>query len=204
MITDYAELQTNVIRWLGRTTDPELPPLVPSFIALFESEARRKLTSRVGEIRSVNSTIVAEYTGLPSDFVKARTVRRVAPNPGPLKLVADSVLAGFPDENGTPTHAAIAQRSLRLWPRPTSTIVVQLTYTRLPGLSVSVPSNWLLDLAPDAYLYGALARAGEHYGDERAEGWLAKSLVLLQDINDASAPMRSSADLEPVVTGSVV
>ena len=204
MISTYAELQANVIKWLGRTTDPELPPMVPTFIFLFESKARRRLKSRVGEIRSVNSTIISEYTELPSDFIKAVSGRRVSPQPGPLKLVSEATIDSFAQANGIPTHFAIGQKSLRLYPVPTTFVQIQLTYTRLPSLTVSTPTNWLLDLAPDAYLYGALADAADHYGDDRLDGWRAKSFDIIDDINKSSRPATSTADLQPTIVGNVV
>lgn len=204
MISTYAELQANIIKWLGRTTDPELPPMVPTFIFLFESIARRRLNSRVGEIRSVNSSIVAEYTQLPTDFIKVVGAKRVSPQPGPLKVVSDAAMSAFGEKTGTPTHVAIGQRSLRLHPVPSTTTIVQLTYTRLPALSVSAPTNWLLDLSPDVYLFGALAVAAEHYGDDRKQAWEAKSYGLLEDLNMASRPAISAADIQPVVVGGVV
>lgn len=206
MISNYAELQTNVIRWLGRTTDPELPSLVPVFIYLFESVARRRLKSRVGEIRSVNSTIINEYTQLPADFIKPVSVKRIAPTPGPMKLKTDATLSALPQAVGVPELASVSQRSLRLYPVPSGTTIIQLTYTRLPGLGVAagLEKNWLLDLAPDVYLFGALAQAAEHYEDERKEGWEAKSYALLDDINQSSKASASSDDLEPTVMGNVV
>lgn len=204
MIGSYDELRSQIAKWLGRTTDPELAANIPNFIDLFEREARQRLTSRVGEVRSVNSTISAEYTALPDDFIRVRAAKRLAPQPGLLQIVPDSTIDAMADEVGVPVLASVAQRSLRLYPVPSSAVSVQLTYTTLPSLSASVPTNWLLDMDPQAYLYGAMAHAARFLDDERADNFEARAVALLENINLAARPMRSTADLRPMVVGSVV
>lgn len=204
MISSYDELRAQVAKWLGRTTDPDLAANIPTFVQLFESQARQRLTSRVGEVRSVNSSITQEYTALPSDFIRVRSVKRLSPQEGKITLVTDAVIDSFDTEAGLPVRASISQRSLRLHPKPSMTVVVQLTYTTLPALSGTNASNWLLDLHPEAYLYGALAHSARYLDDDRADSFEARSFAILDEINKTARPLQSSADLTPTFIGNVV
>ena len=155
-------------------------------------------------MRSVNSTITAEYTALPEDFIRVRAAKRISPEPGMLQLVPDGTIDAMEPDTGIPVLASVAQRSLRLYPAPSSAVSVQLTYTVLPSLSGTVASNWLLDMDPQAYLYGSMAHAARFLDDDRADNFEARAMGILESINLAARPMRSTADLRPMVIGAVV
>jgi len=55
------------------------------------------------------------------------------------------------------------------YPSPDASYTATLTYyARIPALSVSATTNWLLTAHPDAYLYGALLQAAPYLRDNDA------------------------------------
>lgn len=204
-ITSYSELQTAVLNWLGRSSDTEIVSRVPEAVALFEAQARRALKGRVGEVRSANASITAEYTALPSDIVKLRSVRLTGTTPGPVHIVPDEVLNAISDGSaGTPERCSQVGTALRVFPVPSSAVSIEVVYTRLIPLSVAAPSNWFLDLAPDAYLYGTLGVIGEWLSAEDTDRWAAKALAYIDEVNKAYAIGRSAGDLQPTFIGGRV
>src|SRR5215469_16372972 len=56
-------------------------------------------------------------------------------------------------------------------------------FTGLTGLSEAVPTNWLLDQYPSAYLWGTLALAAPYIGDDpRIQLWMAAREESFEDI----------------------
>ena len=72
-------------------------------------------------------------------------------------------------------------------------------YARVPTLSVSNTTNWLLTEAPDVYLYGALVHSAPYLKDDaRIQVWEA---LLAQGINNLNT---SSADAKYGGSGLVM
>lgn len=201
-ITSYSELQTAVLNWLGRSSDTEIIARVPEAIALFEARARRRLKGRVGEVRSANASISVEYTALPSDIVKLRSVRLTGTAPGPVHIVPDEVLNAISDGSaGNPTRCSQVGTSLRVFPIPSSATPIEIVYTRLAPLSSAAPTNWLLDLAPDVYLNGTLGVIGGWMSHEQADEFEGKANAYIDEVNKAYAIGRSAGDLQPTFIG---
>jgi len=56
-------------------------------------------------------------------------------------------------------------------------------YARIPALSDSNTSNWLLDYSPDIYLYGALMQSAPYLqNDERITIWSSLYLKAIDDL----------------------
>lgn len=184
MITTYAELQAACANWLDRA---DLVSRIPEFIALFEGRARRELREWL--------TTTVSLTNVTGDSTLAATVESVlgvALNDGaggaynhPLDLI------GFQDYHdrmgGNPAVRAPvqavyvevdedAETTVLRWYPPVSAAspidaVSVLAVGYLPSLAVSA-TNRLLDVAPDAYLYGSLVEAAEYLAhDERVPRW---------------------------------
>jgi hypothetical protein len=65
-------------------------------------------------------------------------------------------------------------------------------YAKIPTLSDSVTTNWLLTYHPDIYLYGALLHSAPYLKeDERASTWAALYSAAVARVNTASS--RSTA-----------
>lgn len=171
-ISTYAELQTACANWLSRV---DLTSRIPEFITLAEAKLQRNLRVRQMETRVTASA--TEWMSLPTDYLEMRNVKLNTTPKTELKLIDP----GFADANYTnatdrPLYYAIEGNQIRLVPAPDSTYTVEMIYfKRLPVLSASNTTNWLLDTAPDVYLYGTLMEALINVQDDPRATMVAKA-----------------------------
>lgn len=160
-ISTYAGLQSAVTDWLQ---DSALASSAPTFIALAEAEFNRLL--RVPAMEAVsNGTLNGESLLLPGDFLAIKSVTLLT---NPQAALEGSTLSTLKllhgGTSGVPTAYAVTDDQLWFGPVPDGAYDVQISYwQRIPSLSVSEPTNWLLTRHPDLYLMASLAQA-ELYG----------------------------------------
>lgn len=162
-ISSYAELASAVADLVDR---PDLDTKMPTFVQLAEARMNRLLEDPEMEVTST-TTATGDYTTLPSDFgamVSVSTGDGRLTATGPVEFAAyDSSITG------TPRHYAIVDGSIAFWPGNSSAVIRIVYRRRIPALTASNTSNWLLALAPDAYLYGTLMQAfAWDHDEERA------------------------------------
>ena len=146
-ISTYAELKTAIADFLNRD---DLTSVIPSFIALAEQQMARDIRHWRQEKR-IETTLNERYENLPSDFIEA------------LELSTDN--------NRRLTLISTAEMQDRKEATSTSTLSMQY-YARIPALSDSNTSNWVLSYAADAYLYGALLHSAPYLQeDQRSVVW---------------------------------
>jgi hypothetical protein len=199
-IPNYKALQSTVADWLDRD---DLGAKIPTFITLAEAMFNRELRSKEME-KTVTGAVSSEDAELPTDYLAMRAIYEEGSPDRPLKGTSPTserlVSDGTP---GQPQWYALVSGGIRLIPPPASTILLTMDYFgRIPSLSSSQPSNWLLDKHPDAYLYGALYMAEAHLDNAtRAAQW--KSLVdeVLAKLNRSSRNDRYGAG--PLVPNGV-
>lgn len=184
MITSYSTLQSAGADWLNRS---DLTSVIPSFIALAEAEMQRTLRARQ-MITRADATIDTQYTSLPGDFLQAK---RLSLETDPLTLVAfvsmeqlDAERARYP-ANGKPRFFSIVGSTLEVVPTPDTGYAGELTYyARIPALSNSNTSNWVLSNYPDLYLYGMLLQSAPYLrDDERLSTWQALYSRAVESLN---------------------
>lgn len=169
-ITTYAELKSAIADFLNRE---DLTSVIPTFIALAEASLNRDLRHWQMEKRST-ATFDGQYEALPSDWVE--TVRVKAGNYS-LDLMSQADMLdkreAYEDATGAPQFYAHTAGQLELYPTPDGSYSGELVYyAKIPALSDSNTSNWLLSLAPDAYLYGSLLHTAPYLkNDERVATW---------------------------------
>lgn len=193
-ITDYATLQSAVIEYLARDQDTQLIARVPSFIQMSEAKFNRTLFVRQMEQRSTYlidaSTSEPEFIALPLDFQSMRRIR--------LKDVAGKptleFLSGVQLEEvrlrggnvaGCPRYFTIFEDEIELVPTPDQNYLLEMIYRKnIPALSTANVANWLLRLAPDIYLYGALLESAPYIQqDGRIQTWGLGFSTALDDLN---------------------
>ena len=192
-ISTFAELKSAVADWLNRD---DLTSVIPSFIALAEADISRTLRDYRMEKRS-SATLDAQYSALPSDWLE--TIRiGLTGSTSRLELVSDGALADFragrSDTAGKPTHYAHTAGGLELFPTPDAAYAAELVYyAKVPALSDSASTNWLLTAAPDVYLYGALTQSAPYLkDDQRAAIWAGLYQNAITNLNSASERARYS------------
>jgi hypothetical protein len=191
-LTTYALLQTAVQDWLSRA---DLAARVPDFIRLAESRLTRELRCSQMETRSYStvdlSTAEPEFVTLPTDFQTMRSIKLSAITGKPrLEFLthqqADDRRYALSDTTGQPVYFAIHGNELELIPTPDLEYELEMIYrAHIPALTDDNTSNWLLDDAPDAYLYGALMEAAPYLEDDKRIGiWAASLANTIKSLND--------------------
>lgn len=191
-LTTYAELQTAISTWTG---DTFTSGQVQEFIALVEARFNRKLRTQEMEVRAT-ANISGEYLVLPDDFLEQRSIEL---GNNRLEFVTPSQITEFAAVSGVPRYYTVVDGQFRFHPVPASAYSVEVIYyKKIPALSDSNTSNWVLESHPDLYLAACLTMA-EVYGwnDSRAAGFKAAQQEILQEIKDqelnrrvGSAPLK--------------
>lgn len=211
-ISTYAELNTAVANWMART---DLTARIPEFITLAEAKLNRRLFVRQMEARATTtvdtSSTDPEFITLPSDFQSMRSVRLsgVAGKPRLefyTQTQIDDYRYSIDNVSGQPIYFAIVGSELQLAPTPNENFVLEMVYrANLTALSDNSTSNWLLSLAPDAYLYGALVEASMFMqNDDRVPMWAAAYQAAIDGVNDMAARQSYDAGPSTIVLPGVV
>lgn len=212
-IKTYSGLKSRIKSWLIR---PDLEVELPTFIELAEAELNRRLRTRQMVKRS---RVMADsrYIELPGDWRKAWNIQRVE-DEFPLTYMTPVELDKVRHEAKRNPAASVNQchraatyytlfgDSLELGPSPTPEAPVEvemLYYATIPPLSEDDPTNWLLSMHPDLYLFGALKHTATFLKeDERLQVWSSQFEAALASANqeDTSA-RRSGAPMQRSVRG---
>lgn len=188
MATTYAELQTEIADFLNRD---DLTAVIPTFIKLSEAGFNRDLRHWRMEKRQ-SATATEQYLTKPDDWLETIRLHVASEATSGLHLVSrDDMMqqrAAASNTAGTPCYYCHSGNTFELYPTPTeSTELELLYYGSIPALSDANTSNWLLDYAPDLYLYGALLQsAGYLHEDTRVQMWSQVYSLILQQLNAES------------------
>ncbi len=187
-ITTYDELKSAIADWFSRSGDTLITTPATDFITLAEARfnygsAHAQFPSMPLRVRQMETRSTAtfddEYIALPGDFLEIKTLKL---NTSPERILRYLTPERFAEIAAsktaeTPNWYTIIGGELRLGPTPDSgsSYTGELWYyAKVPALSDSNTSNWLLAAKPDIYLYGALVEAAPYLlGDERLPLWFS-------------------------------
>lgn len=158
-ITTYSELQSTVASWLHRS---DLSAVIPDFITLAEERMNRALRVRQMEAALAETAIASGAIAVPADTVGVKTLWIVGYETAPLRSQTFDYIKSRGSE-GVPACYAWQGDNFHFDGAGTVTGVL---YTKIPALSASNTSNWLLSAHPSAYLRGALLEACIYLRDE--------------------------------------
>lgn len=171
----YTELQAEIAAYLHRT---DLTARIPTFIALAEAYLFRELQIRETQIVTTITT-TDDYAPLPADF---SSLSRITMSGGAVEYALDYQAEPESVSTSAPTKFALEAGRIRIHGAGTGAVATMYYVPKPPALSVVQPSNWLLDVAPDLYLY-ASAMEGAKYTRDTAEA--ANLAGLVQGAMDA-------------------
>ncbi len=208
-LTTYTELRASIADYLARS---DLTSAIPDYIRLTEAKLNRDLKCRQMETRSTTVTDTGddepEFISLPSDFQAMRRIRLSSVTGKPrLDYLSGAQADEFryyrANTTGQPTHFTIMGDELELLPTPALEYTIEMVYRKyIPALATN-ETNWLLTLAPDVYLYGALMEAAPYlHEDERIQTWSQGFNGVIDELNRMS--MTSAFNAGPMaisVTG---
>lgn len=189
-ITNYAEMQAAIGRWLNRT---DLAPVAPDLITLAETRFNRNLRVRQME-STMTQTIAGPVVAFPPDWLELLGEPTV--DGAPLHFVTSDQMrerrGGMGRYEGD--FYTIRGNDLVVGSRIDDTVELEYTYyARIPALSTAAPKNWLLATGPDIYLYGSLLEAEPYLkNDPRIETWRSLLQVALGDLQASSDKARFS------------
>ena len=171
-ITTYAELKSAVADWLNRD---DLDAAIPNFISLAEAQFNRTMRHRKMVTRS-DATLDTPYFAVPADWLE--NIRfQLNTNPVvPLLYVTPEQAAEERQKysaSGQPLFFSMIGEQFQVVPSPNTSYDAELLYyAKIPALSDSNTTNWLLSESPDVYLYGALVQSAPYLKeDERISVW---------------------------------
>lgn len=181
-MTNYTDLLASVAMWMHRA---DLTGQIPDFIALAEAEFNRRLRVRDMETDIASTALVSgEYT-LPADFEAMKYLRADTSPPQTLLLTTQEYLADKPDQAGTPLYFAIS--GTKAICRPTSGSIKGVYFAKIPALTSTNTTNWLMTKHPDLYLFGVIAQACVYTRDAQLEAAMSQRVDrLIASINSDS------------------
>lgn len=195
-LSTYTGLQAAIETELNRT---DLTTAVPAFIALMEAQTERQL--RVREMLVTNPAFVvdSELENLPADFLETRSFYLNTNPIIPLMFRSIESLEMFKRANpgvGKPTDFTVLGSQFMFIKAPDTSYTATLVYyQKIPRLSASQASNWLLAAHPDIYFYGSLLNSAPYLKeDARIAVWaqLYQNAVEALKVADQRAQTASS------------
>lgn len=183
-IANYSDLQSSVAGWLNRD---DLTGAIQDFIFLAEADLQRTIRHRFMVKRS-DATLDSEYSATPSDWVQSVQLMLKTNPAQSLEYVTNEAmndLKGAGSAAGRPLFYTHVGTEIQTYPAPdgdgyTGELVY---YAKIPNLTDDNPTNWLLTLAPDIYLYGALIQSAPYLrDDERLGVWASIYQKKIEDM----------------------
>lgn len=182
----YANLQASIGDFLNRD---DLTSVIPDFITLAEAQAQRDIEHWRMEKRA-EVTLTDRYTSLPDDFVKPTRLYVTGANKALVPITQAEMQdkrAASGDSGGTERFYCITAGEIEIYPSPSSGTLEMYYVGKIPVLSDSNTTNWLLDEAPDVYLYGALSQSAPYLKDDaRLAVWSTLYSNAVNGLNSAS------------------
>lgn len=183
-IATYADLQASVAAWLKRN---DMTAIIPDLIMMAESRLSSDIDARLMESRATLS-VSSEYTALPSDLLETRRLLlKVDPKRKLRYVTPDQITEQYPTSaTGSPAVFSVIGQEMQLAPIPDATYQIELTYyQRIPALSATNTTNWLLTNFPAAYVYATLCEAIPYIvGDSRIPVFESKYQQQIEAINN--------------------
>jgi hypothetical protein len=193
-IVDYTSLQAAVTEYLARDQDTTLIARIPTFVQLAEAKFNRQLFVRQMERRATalvdSGSTEPEFISLPSDFQSMRRVRlsSVAGKPS-LEFKSGTQMDEYrfaaSNVAGQPRYFTVFGDEIELAPTPNAAYTIEMVYRQVIPPLASNDTNWLLTVAPDLYLYGALLESAPYIKeDARIQTWGLGFTAALGDLNN--------------------
>jgi hypothetical protein len=114
-------------------------------------------------------------------------------------MAPDKLRQEYGGTSGTPVAYAIVGGSIRLAPVPDTTVTLTMDYfKRVENLTVTTPTNWLLQNNPDLYLYATLHFAHMFTPDlEKAKLFGDMAGGMLESVKKSGRNIRWGAGTRP-------
>lgn len=199
-LTTYAELKTAVATRLSRSN---MTTLIPDFITIAHAKMMRgDKGNRMPGVRIDDMLTEADLTisdgavSLPADYLQRHSLYLNDSTETPIAFMPLPRFnrLGSKTQAGTPQFYTIKGSSLLVAPYSTDTIKFYY-YQTLDQMSADSDTNAILQKAPHAYLYGALAEAYSHIRQPQyAALYLGQFVSAVLSLNEESDDHEFSGD----------
>lgn len=169
----FSGLKSSIADWINRD---DLTSVIPSFIVLAEATFNRTIRTR-DMVQRATASLDTQYTELPADFLQMINIQLNTATPMKLSFVsneqADDLRSTYFAAANEPKYYSIVGQTFEVIPSPGGEYTVEMSYyKKIPSLSDSNTSNWLLTKSPAMYLYGALVQSAPYLrDDDRITTW---------------------------------
>lgn len=182
-ISNYAELKSAVADWLNRA---DLTSAIPNFVALAEAKFNRDLRTRQ-QVKRAYATLTGQYIQLPTDWAEGINLQL---NVNPVRVLdfvttdqADRIKARRYGDTDADAYTIVGSQLEVIPVVGDNTEIEMAYYAKVPALSDSNTTNWLLTEWPDLYLYGTLVHAAPYLReDDRIATWKGLADQLTEEI----------------------
>jgi hypothetical protein len=198
-LATYSDLKSTIADYLNRA---DLTSVIPTFITLAEAKFNRELRLR-DMLSRAEATSDNEFVALPSDFLEAYllelNMENIAPQQ-PLAFVGPNEAKSLKANKiiNKVRYFTLIDGAFELLPSPTYNVDLLLTYyAKIPALSNTQTTNWLMTKSPDLYLYSSLLEATPYLkNDERVQIWAAARQQVMDAMNiESERSMRQTTQL---------
>lgn len=187
-LSTYDDLRFAVAAWLNRD---DLEPTIPDLITMAEARFARDLrTHQMQTVATLDCVAGEDTVDLPTDWLETKSLRLVSPNTSLEYLAPEDMAAVYPAaDSGAPQHFNVLGSTIKLAPVPDDAYEIEIRYfAKVPALSDTAQTNWLLSAHPSLYLFATMAEACTFIvDDERAPLWESKYSAELASLRRADA-----------------
>lgn len=197
-LNNYDTLLSAVANWTARG---DLTSRIPEGIVLTEAKMNRELRTVDQETKSATFTISVEYVAVPTDFLQVKTWYLNSPRQPLIQEKDDVMTAVYGANTGTPERYSILGGNFRVGPTPSPAVVSTLVYAaKIPPLTVTASTNWVILNHPDLYLYGVNAEMSAFaHAPDKAKMWYD---LFLEGITRLKAASDRRANRDPDMDSS--
>ena len=181
-LNTFDNLKTSIANWADRA---DLALVIPDFIHLCEARFNRSLRLRSMEQKQIASTVGGQANyALPVNYLQMREFRLNINPTISLTYVSPEIYEAWNLGQGMPKFYTIIANEIRIGPVPSGVYEMEMLFWRkFPNLGPTVPTNWMLDNAPDVYLYGSLLELEPFIqNDARIATWGSGYSKAIEDI----------------------
>jgi len=191
-LANYTDLKASVADFLNRS---DLTSVIPDFVTMAEADFNRTLQVR-DMVKRSRAPISSQYVKLPPDFMGMKNIDLLTDPMTPLtyKNLSELDAARSRNATGKPLYYSIVQDNIEFAPVPDGEYTIEVVYYgKIPALSTTNLTNWLLTAHPDAYLYGSLMHSAPYLqSDERIGVWAGKYQQIIEQIMDSDEKIQFS------------
>lgn len=199
-LSTRTELIAAVQDWLAETsTEVDLASVIPDFITLLEADLNNDPDFRLLDMQKVQEVTPLEdetKVVLPTDYLQMDYLTiSSSPDRQPLTYKAPRDLIEEQNDVGYVRYYSIIGGELWVYPAFGASETMEMGfYVKIPALTASNETNWLLTKHPGVYLYGCILKAEPYlHNDDRMTTWNALFMDAKQKLIDQDRKARSTA-----------